>query len=151
MGLARHIVVAETDEQALAIARRAYKVWLKSFLWLFELHGEAPTHWERRSTFDILRDAEERGIAGSPKTVIEWLSAHIEATGANYLVGQHQFGDMTLDRDAGFARTLRARGDAGVETKVSGGVGRLARLSRQLQALKRARLALAQARKRATP
>ncbi len=96
MGLARHIVVAETDAQALDIARRAYKVWLKSFLWLFELHGAAPTHWERSSTFDILRDAEERGIAGSPKTVIEWLSAHIEATGTNYLVGQHQFGDMTL-------------------------------------------------------
>ena len=96
MGLARHIVVAETDEQALTIARRAYKVWLKSFLWLFELHGSTPTHWERSSTFDILRDAEERGVAGSPKTVTEWLSAHIEATGAGVVVGQHQFGDMTL-------------------------------------------------------
>ncbi len=97
MGLARHIVVAETDEKALDIARRAYKVWLKSFLWLFELHGAAPTHWDRSRTFDILRDMEERGVAGSPKTVIEWLSGHIEATGVNTVVGQHQFGDMTLD------------------------------------------------------
>ena len=95
MGLARHIVVAETDGQALEIARRAYKVWLTSFLWLFELHGAAPTHWDRSRTFDILRDGEERGVAGSPKTVVEWLSAHIEATGVNTVVGQHQFGDMT--------------------------------------------------------
>ena len=101
MGLARHIVVAETDEKALDIARRAYKVWLSSFLWLFKLHGAAPTHWDQSSTFDILRDEEERGIAGSPKTVVEWLSKHIEATGANTLVGQHQFGDMTLDETVG--------------------------------------------------
>ncbi len=101
MGLARHIVVAKTDDEALAIARRAYKVWLSSFLWLFKLHGEAPTHWEQSSTFDILRDAEERGIAGSPRTVVEWLSKHIEATGANTIVGQHQFGDMTLGETLG--------------------------------------------------
>jgi alkanesulfonate monooxygenase SsuD/methylene tetrahydromethanopterin reductase-like flavin-dependent oxidoreductase (luciferase family) len=97
MGLARHIVVAETDEKALAIARRAYQVWLESFLWLFKLHGKAPTHWEQSRTFDILRDAEERGIAGSPETVTAWLSRHIEATGANTIVGQHQFGDMSLN------------------------------------------------------
>ncbi len=96
LGLARHIVVAETDEKALAIARRAYQVWLESFLWLFKLHGQAPTHWEQSRTFDILRDTEERGIAGSPATVTEWLTRHIEETGANTIVGQHQFGDMTL-------------------------------------------------------
>lgn len=96
MGLARHIVVAETDEKALAIARRAYKVWLKSFAWLFDLHGTMPTHWQRSTTFDILRDDEERGIAGSPRTVLAWLERHLEVTGANYVVGQHQFGDMTL-------------------------------------------------------
>ena len=95
MGLARHIVVAETDEAALAIARRAYLVWLKSFTWLFDLRGVKPSHWERSVSFDVLRDSEERGVAGSPKTVLDWLSAHIETTGANYLVGQHQFGDMT--------------------------------------------------------
>ena len=54
-----------------------------------------PSHWQRSDTFDVLRDAEERGVAGSPQTVLAWLSNHIETTGANYLVGQHQFGDMT--------------------------------------------------------
>ena len=97
MGLARHIVVAETDEAALAIARRAYKVWLKSFTWLFDLRGSKPSHWERSVSFDVLRDSEEKGIAGSPTTVLAWLSDHIETTGANYLVGQHQFGDMTAE------------------------------------------------------
>ena len=101
MGLARHIVVAETDAAALAIARRAYKVWLTSFTWLFDLRGSKPSHWERSSTFDILHESEEKGVAGSPRTVLEWLSKHIEITGANYLVGQHQFGDMTAAETLG--------------------------------------------------
>jgi alkanesulfonate monooxygenase SsuD/methylene tetrahydromethanopterin reductase-like flavin-dependent oxidoreductase (luciferase family) len=95
MGLARHIVVAETDEAAMAIARRAYKVWLTSFAWLFDLHATMPSHWQRSTTFDILRDSEERGVAGSPATVLAWLSKHVDETGANYVVGQHQFGDMS--------------------------------------------------------
>src|SRR5215470_7556362 len=35
IGMARHIVVADTDEVALAIARRAYPRWRDSFRWLF--------------------------------------------------------------------------------------------------------------------
>ena len=81
----------------------------RRFLWLFEIHGQTPTHWERSSTFDILRDAEERGVAGSPATVTEWLTRHIEATGANTVVGQHQFGDMTLDETLGSLELYAAK------------------------------------------
>ncbi len=95
MGLVRHIVVADTDAAALAIARRAYRAWLASFIYLFDLHGARPAHWQRSVSFDALRDEEEKGIAGCPATVIDWLAKHIEQIGANYLVGQHQFGDMT--------------------------------------------------------
>ena len=70
--------------------------------------GSSP-HWERSSTFDILRDAEERGVAGSPATVTEWLTRHIEATGANTVVGQHQFGDMTLDETLGSLELYAAK------------------------------------------
>ncbi|MGE0626561.1 MAG: LLM class flavin-dependent oxidoreductase [Hyphomicrobiaceae bacterium] len=101
IGLARHIVVAETDEAALAIARRAFKSWRKSFIYLFELHGRKPRHWEHATSFDVLCEQEQKGIAGSPATVAAWLSAHIEKTGANYVVGQHQFGDMTLGETVG--------------------------------------------------
>ena len=42
MGLARHIVVADTDDAALVIARRAYPRWRESFRWLFQRHGAEP-------------------------------------------------------------------------------------------------------------
>ena len=35
IGVSRHVVVADTDDAALAIARRAYPRWRESFRWLF--------------------------------------------------------------------------------------------------------------------
>ena len=83
--------------------------WILELASEAEVHGAAPTHWERSSTFDILRDSEERGVAGSPATVIEWLSRHIAETGANTLVGQHQFGDMTLAETLGSLELFAAK------------------------------------------
>src|SRR5712672_2832124 len=42
MGMARHIVVADTDAAALDIAQRAYPRWRNSFRWLFQRHGAEP-------------------------------------------------------------------------------------------------------------
>ena len=42
MGVSKHVVVADTDAEALAIARRAYPRWRESFVWLFERHGIEP-------------------------------------------------------------------------------------------------------------
>ena len=39
LGLGRFIVVAETDAEALALARRAYPIWHHSFTYLFRLRG----------------------------------------------------------------------------------------------------------------
>ena len=41
-GMARHIVVADTDEAALAIARRGYRLWYASFMKLWLEHGSRP-------------------------------------------------------------------------------------------------------------
>jgi hypothetical protein len=40
--------------------------------------------------------ALDNGIAGSPRTVRDFISAEIEATGANYVLSWFAFGDMTL-------------------------------------------------------
>src|ERR1700682_5102352 len=59
-GVGRHVVVAETDEKALAIARRAYPRWRTNFFWLFRRLGAAG----RRSLSGKLRpigDAQDRG------------------------------------------------------------------------------------------
>jgi alkanesulfonate monooxygenase SsuD/methylene tetrahydromethanopterin reductase-like flavin-dependent oxidoreductase (luciferase family) len=95
-GVSRHIVVADTDEAALAIARRAYPRWRQSFRWLFNRHGTEPrVIGIYPETFDGLI-ALNNGIAGSPETVRRFIVAEIEANSCNYFVPQMVFGDMTL-------------------------------------------------------
>jgi alkanesulfonate monooxygenase SsuD/methylene tetrahydromethanopterin reductase-like flavin-dependent oxidoreductase (luciferase family) len=95
-GVGRHVVVADTDEAALAIARRAYPRWRESFRWLFRRHGAEPRIISvYPPTFDEL-GALDNGVAGSPDTVREFVTAEREATGINYFVPWLAFGDMTL-------------------------------------------------------
>ncbi len=93
LGLGRFIVVADSDSEALALARRAYPVWHHSFTHLFRLRGRAQTH-PRPSDFDTLI-ARGQGIAGSPQHVTEMLRRQLSETGCNYVVGQFAFGDLT--------------------------------------------------------
>ncbi len=96
MGVARHVVVADTDEAALAIARRAYPRWRGNFRWLFARHGVEPRIAALYPpTFDQLA-AIVNGVAGSPRTVRDFVAAEVEATGSNYFVSWLAFGDMTL-------------------------------------------------------
>jgi alkanesulfonate monooxygenase SsuD/methylene tetrahydromethanopterin reductase-like flavin-dependent oxidoreductase (luciferase family) len=96
-GVGRHVVVAETDAEALAIARRAYPKWRTSFFWLFNRRGSAPrvaSHYP--DTFDELATLKT-AVAGSPQTVRDFIAADIAAAGANYAVPWLAFGDMTAD------------------------------------------------------
>ena len=95
IGVSRHIVVADTDETALAIARRAYPRWRASFRWLFARHGTEPrVIGIYPPTFDELM-ALDNGIAGSPETVRRYVEAEIAANDCNYFVPQLVFGDQT--------------------------------------------------------
>lgn len=95
MGIGRFIVVGDTDAEALALARRAYPRWHKSFTYLHARARYIPAH-PRPPHFDgVLADG--RGIAGSPETVVAALRKQIDETGANYVVGQFAFGDMTTE------------------------------------------------------
>jgi alkanesulfonate monooxygenase SsuD/methylene tetrahydromethanopterin reductase-like flavin-dependent oxidoreductase (luciferase family) len=96
IGVSRHIVVADTDEAALSIARRAYPRWRQSFRWLFNRHGTEPrVIGIYPEAFDGLV-ALNNGVAGSPETVRRFIAAEIEANNCNYFVPQMVFGDMTL-------------------------------------------------------
>ena len=88
------IVVGETDAAALALARRAYLAWHRSFHYLYHLHGRLPMLGERPTDFQTVID-EGRGIAGSPRTVAQYLAPRIAESGINYVVGQFAFGDMS--------------------------------------------------------
>jgi len=95
LGLGRFVVVAETDAEALRLARRAYPVWHRAFTHLPRLRGRAQTH-PRPPEWDALV-AVGQGVAGSPKTVTEFLASQLAETGCNYVVGQFAFGDLTRE------------------------------------------------------
>ena len=97
MGVSKHVVVAETDAEALRMARRAYPIWLESFRWLFKRHGTEPRIVNiLPPTFDELM-ALGNGVAGSPKTVRDFIAAEQEATGINYFVSWLAFGDLSIE------------------------------------------------------
>ncbi|MFQ5682157.1 MAG: LLM class flavin-dependent oxidoreductase [Candidatus Binatia bacterium] len=94
IGIGRFIVVADSDREALGLARRAYPVWYRSFYHLFRLFGGGPAH-PRPPDFDALLEAGQ-GVAGSPKTVGAFLQSELKESEATYLVGQFAFGDLSL-------------------------------------------------------
>jgi alkanesulfonate monooxygenase SsuD/methylene tetrahydromethanopterin reductase-like flavin-dependent oxidoreductase (luciferase family) len=97
MGLGRHVVVAETDAAALAIARRGYPRWRDSFVWLWRRHDAAPRILPiYPETWDELQSIGN-GIAGSPATVGEFIAEDIAATGVNYFLSWLAFGGLTVD------------------------------------------------------
>jgi alkanesulfonate monooxygenase SsuD/methylene tetrahydromethanopterin reductase-like flavin-dependent oxidoreductase (luciferase family) len=96
LGLGRFIVVADTDDDAMAIASRAYRKWHDSFHILWRKHGMVPTQGERAHEFEEIMHGG-RGVAGTSKTVIDTLTKQQAESGCNYSVGQFVFGDMTTD------------------------------------------------------
>jgi alkanesulfonate monooxygenase SsuD/methylene tetrahydromethanopterin reductase-like flavin-dependent oxidoreductase (luciferase family) len=95
MGLGRHVVVAQTDSEALEIARRGYDKWRASFFKLWLAHGMMPTP---QAIFpEQFEDAEAQGraVAGTPDKVRAVLQRTIDDAGLNYLLCRFAFGDIT--------------------------------------------------------
>lgn len=109
LGLGRFIVVAPTDEEAQALARRAYPAWHRAFTHLARTLGSTARH-PRPDSWDALH-AQGKGVAGSPETVAAFCNRQMEAAGCTYLVGQFAFGDLTAPELARsldlFARDVR--------------------------------------------
>jgi len=95
VGMNRHVVIAATDEEALTVARRAYRQWHASFFKLWERHGTRPTYALYPTTFDELENMG-LGVAGAPEKVRDVLVAQAAEAGVNYLVCRLAFGDLTL-------------------------------------------------------
>ena len=95
MGMTRTIVVADTDGEAMAIARRAHRRWHQSFMQLWNKHGTRPINAFYPDNFDEVQQAGF-GIAGTPASVLAALKAQVTETGINYLVCRLAFGDMAL-------------------------------------------------------
>jgi alkanesulfonate monooxygenase SsuD/methylene tetrahydromethanopterin reductase-like flavin-dependent oxidoreductase (luciferase family) len=95
VGTTRHVVIAESEERALALARCAYSRWHASFMFLWKKHGTAPMFAAFPEDFDEVR---AMGIvaAGTPAMVRDLLAAQVEESGANYLLARFAFGDLPL-------------------------------------------------------
>ncbi|WP_164549741.1 LLM class flavin-dependent oxidoreductase [Altericroceibacterium xinjiangense] len=91
IGLARQMVVADTDAEAERIAERGWAKFVQSFNWLVNRLGRpaapiAPTY----------ADAVKRGMAfaGSPASARDFV-AEAHAAGANYMALELAFGDLS--------------------------------------------------------
>jgi alkanesulfonate monooxygenase SsuD/methylene tetrahydromethanopterin reductase-like flavin-dependent oxidoreductase (luciferase family) len=96
MGFTRHLVIADTDEQALAIAKRGFRRWLHSFMKLWVDHGTKPIGVSYPDEWDG-EGMNGRTIAGSPQTVLRELQAQVDESGANYILCRMAFGDLTYE------------------------------------------------------
>lgn len=97
LGLMRQIVVGETDAEAQRIARAAFTKWRTSFTQLWEERG-VPFPLEGMFARDwdgFVKDG--RAMAGSARTVREFLASQIKETGANFILGQMVFGTMAYE------------------------------------------------------
>lgn len=98
-GLLRHIYVADTDEEALRIAKPALEYHAASLNWLRERAGG--DNFAKRAGIHRGADFESwanmgMAIAGSPDTVRAKLTEQINKLGINYLIAYLFFGTMTL-------------------------------------------------------
>ena len=100
IGLQRHVFVAETDAEAIAGARVAYKAWYDSLVSLWRQFNTLPFRFAESLERALAVDA---AIVGSPATVRAEVERHLAATGANYFVGRFMFGNL------GFEAAARSR------------------------------------------
>jgi alkanesulfonate monooxygenase SsuD/methylene tetrahydromethanopterin reductase-like flavin-dependent oxidoreductase (luciferase family) len=108
MGVFRHVVVAETDAKALAIARSAYRPWRENMEFLWKWGGvEFPIGGVYPLEFDALQ-AMGTGIAGAPETVRRYIESAVAATGITYFVCDMSFGSIPFE-DASRSVDLFAR------------------------------------------
>lgn len=95
VGSARHIFIADTDGEAEAIARRAWRAYHHNFPKRgYETPSPATTGPSLGGDFDLARRVEAV-IVGSPATVGEYIGRYAADSRANYFVGAFQWGDLT--------------------------------------------------------
>jgi alkanesulfonate monooxygenase SsuD/methylene tetrahydromethanopterin reductase-like flavin-dependent oxidoreductase (luciferase family) len=94
-GMNRYMVLADSEDEALQIARRAYRRWWSSFMSLWHKHSTAPTNVNYPPEIDG-QIADGRAIATTPAKALKLLREQLAESGANYLVSRFAFGDLSL-------------------------------------------------------
>ena len=98
VGIGRHVVVADSDAEAEAIARPAFARWRASFVHLWEARGaKNPFVAAFPKDWDALV-ASGAACAGSPETVRAYIAREAEAIPFTYFMAQLAFGSMSVEQ-----------------------------------------------------
>ena len=98
LGLTRHIVIADTRDEAYAIARRAYEPWRSHFEFLWDRAGIQGTIVLPHDFDEFL--AEGKAIVATPGDVAAQVQACANDSGINYFISRFAFGDISFDEAA---------------------------------------------------
>jgi alkanesulfonate monooxygenase SsuD/methylene tetrahydromethanopterin reductase-like flavin-dependent oxidoreductase (luciferase family) len=96
-GAQRHVLVADTDAEAMRLARPAYARWYESLTSLWRAFNSIPLRFSETLERALDNDV---AIVGSPATVRAGVERHVAATGCNYFVGRFMYGDLSYDAAA---------------------------------------------------
>ncbi|HWM48861.1 MAG TPA: LLM class flavin-dependent oxidoreductase [Xanthobacteraceae bacterium] len=96
LGMNRHIVIAETEAEALKLAKPAYAAWYDHLTLLWRKKGVPLPSVGYTDDYDL---AVKRGfvIVGTPKMVQEMIEEQVEACGINYLMCRLAFGSLPYE------------------------------------------------------
>ncbi|HXE16397.1 MAG TPA: LLM class flavin-dependent oxidoreductase [Stellaceae bacterium] len=105
IGVSRHVVIADTDEKALAIAEAAYAAWRNNMKFLWDWAGIAfPVPFLIPPKFTDLMQMGT-AVAGTPERVRAFIAKAVAEQGITYMVCDVMFGSMA---PADAARTVDA-------------------------------------------
>jgi alkanesulfonate monooxygenase SsuD/methylene tetrahydromethanopterin reductase-like flavin-dependent oxidoreductase (luciferase family) len=96
MGMARHVVIADTEAEAMTLARRAYARWWEGFIYLWRRRGMTPPFTTYTEDFDAVL-ANGQAIVGTPGTVRETIASQASDAGLNYFLLRFAFGDLSYE------------------------------------------------------
>ena len=93
LGINRFVLAADSEAEAMALGRRAWPVFYRSFMKLWKLHGTQPRYARIPEDFDSLVQGGG-AIVGSSTSLRDRVRCAMEEAGVNYFIAQFSFGDL---------------------------------------------------------
>ncbi|MGY3146116.1 alkanesulfonate monooxygenase SsuD/methylene tetrahydromethanopterin reductase-like flavin-dependent oxidoreductase (luciferase family) [Bradyrhizobium sp. USDA 3397] len=106
IALLRMIVIGRSEAEAHSLAAPAYERWLSSFKFLYELNnislpGNLPPTFEAAIESELC-------VVGTRASVRQTVLNHLEEAGANYLLCQPAFGNLSVDAAVSTAAAIHS-------------------------------------------
>jgi alkanesulfonate monooxygenase SsuD/methylene tetrahydromethanopterin reductase-like flavin-dependent oxidoreductase (luciferase family) len=103
LGINRFVIAADTDQEAMALGRRAWPRFYAQFMKLWVKHGTQPRYARIPEDFETLVK-NGAAIAGSPSSIRDQVHRMAADAGVSTFISQFSFGDLTHDEVMSSAR-----------------------------------------------